>query len=165
MLSVRKCLDSLLPHNIIGFTNETEMINAYTRAQAQARFITVAVIFEQYNKHTLKYKLRHSQEIPNNLYQSALEIDRMSMSPTIYFKNIPLAQVQICVDEAFIKGTAANSNVKMSIQQMPYPPYIKMDVADTVMRTVISAFVVMAFIIPLCIEVSYSTKEKFIGVN
>ncbi|XP_011705351.1 PREDICTED: uncharacterized protein LOC105460562, partial [Wasmannia auropunctata] len=53
----------------------------------------------------------------------------------------------------------------MSIQQMPYPPYIQMDVADTVLRIAIATFAVMAFIIPLCIEVSYSTKEKFIGVN
>ncbi|XP_011704819.1 PREDICTED: uncharacterized protein LOC105460070, partial [Wasmannia auropunctata] len=112
MHSIRNCLDSLLPHNIIGFTNETEMINAYIRAQAQDRFITVAVIFEQYNKHTLKYKLRHSRKIPNNLYQSALEIGLRSMSPTIYFEDIPLTQVQICVDEAFIKGAAANSKVK-----------------------------------------------------
>ncbi|XP_011706146.1 PREDICTED: uncharacterized protein LOC105461345, partial [Wasmannia auropunctata] len=53
----------------------------------------------------------------------------------------------------------------MSIQQMPYPPYIKMDKADTMLRATIATFAVMAFIIPLCIEVSYSTKEKFNGVN
>ncbi|XP_011705647.1 PREDICTED: ABC transporter A family member 2-like, partial [Wasmannia auropunctata] len=53
----------------------------------------------------------------------------------------------------------------MSIQQMPYPPHIEIDRIDTMLRIQIVTFAVMAFIIPLCIEVNYSTKEKFIGVN
>lgn len=53
----------------------------------------------------------------------------------------------------------------MSIQRMPYPPYVKIDEADIVLREVISTFAVIAFVIPLCIEVSYASKEKFIGVN
>lgn len=53
----------------------------------------------------------------------------------------------------------------MSIQRMPYPPYIKTDEADIVLREVISTFAVIAFVIPLCIEASYAAKEKFIGVN
>lgn len=48
---------------------------------------------------------------------------------------------------------------------MPYPPYIKIDEADIVLREVISTFAVIAFVIPLCIEASYASKEKFIGVN
>ncbi|XP_011705232.1 PREDICTED: uncharacterized protein LOC105460476, partial [Wasmannia auropunctata] len=114
MFSVRKCIDRLQPDNIKGFTNETEMMNTYVRYQKQNPFLTVVgVVFEQYNKLTLKYKLRHSRTIPNNLYKSLSEfINLWRMSPTIYFENIPLAQVQICVDEAFIKKTATNSNVK-----------------------------------------------------
>lgn len=53
----------------------------------------------------------------------------------------------------------------MSIQRMPYPPHVKIDVADTVLREVISAFAVTLFVIPLCIEANYASKEKFIGVN
>lgn len=53
----------------------------------------------------------------------------------------------------------------MSIQRMPYPPYVKIDVADVLLRKAICTFAVTAFVIPLCIEASYSSKEKFIGVN
>lgn len=48
---------------------------------------------------------------------------------------------------------------------MPYPPYVKIDEADIVLREVISTFAVIAFVIPLCIEAGYASKEKFIGVN
>lgn len=48
---------------------------------------------------------------------------------------------------------------------MPYPPYVKIDEADVVLRQVICTFAVIAFMIPLCIEAGYSSKEKFIGVN
>lgn len=48
---------------------------------------------------------------------------------------------------------------------MPYPPYVKIDEADILLREAISSFAVIAFVIPLCIEVGYAAKEKFIGVN
>lgn len=53
----------------------------------------------------------------------------------------------------------------MSIQQMPYPPHIKIDAANIILRAVISTFAVLTFLIPLCIETTYASKEKFIGVN
>lgn len=53
----------------------------------------------------------------------------------------------------------------MSIQRMPYPPYIKTDPADIILREVICTFAVIAFVIPLCVEATYASKEKFIGVN
>jgi len=53
----------------------------------------------------------------------------------------------------------------MAIQRMPYPPYVKIDEADIMLRKAISTFVVMAFVIPLCIETNYAAKEKFIGIN
>lgn len=48
---------------------------------------------------------------------------------------------------------------------MPYPPYIKTNLADTSLRELISVFAVAIFLIPLCIETNYAAKEKFIGVN
>jgi len=54
---------------------------------------------------------------------------------------------------------------QMSIQRMPFPPYVKIDVIDTILREMISIFAVIIFIIPLCVEASYASKEKFIGVN
>ncbi|XP_011706309.1 PREDICTED: uncharacterized protein LOC105461509, partial [Wasmannia auropunctata] len=134
MHSVRKCLGSLLFHiDISGFTNETEMINTYVRDEDQMPYLNkVGVVFEQYNELTLKYKLRHSFSIPNDLYQSVLEMDLESIMFQMLnaYISSSFVQVQICVDEAFIKEVA-NSNVKMSIQKMPDPPGIKIDKTDT----------------------------------
>lgn len=106
---------SFLHIDIKGFSNETEMINAYTISQAQNPILTVvAIVFEKYNKNITKYKIRHSWKIPNDLYQTVLG-EHMSTSPTLYFDMIPIVQVQMCVDEALINQTAANSmsNVKV----------------------------------------------------
>ncbi|XP_011706168.1 PREDICTED: uncharacterized protein LOC105461370, partial [Wasmannia auropunctata] len=119
MQSVGKCFDvrnSSIPlikscNCISGFTDETEMLNTYVRNQARnPLFRIVGVIFEEYNELTLKYKLRHSFKIPNDLYQSilAMELESMLSFNTDY---ISFVEVQICVDEAFIKEVA-NSNVK-----------------------------------------------------
>jgi len=53
----------------------------------------------------------------------------------------------------------------MSIQQMPYPPHIEENVNDIGFRVAISNNGIIAFLIPLCIESTYASKEKFIGVN
>ncbi|XP_012538072.1 phospholipid-transporting ATPase ABCA1 [Monomorium pharaonis] len=165
MESVRYCL-KLLPDNMIGFANETEMVDAYTIYQAKNPIVsTVAVVFEQYNKPAIKYKIRHSWKIPNNLYQTVADGERMSSSPSIYFEIIPFTQVQICLDETLIKQAVPDSDIKMSIQRMPYPPYVKIDDADVFLREGICTFAVIAFVIPLCIEASYASKEKFIGVT
>ncbi|XP_011251490.2 retinal-specific ATP-binding cassette transporter [Camponotus floridanus] len=167
MESARKCL-SLLPDNVKDFSNETEMINAYTISEAESKIplSVVAIVFEQYNKSTTKYKIRHSWKIPNDLYQTILG-EHMSASPTMYFDMNPIVQVQMCVDEAIINQAATNSmsNIKMSIQRMPYPPHIKIDPADIMLREIICTFAVMVFVIPLCVEATYASKEKFIGVN
>lgn len=52
-----------------------------------------------------------------------------------------------------------------SIQRMPYPPHVQIDPADVLVRQVICSFAVTIFVIPLCVEASYASKEKFIGVN
>lgn len=48
---------------------------------------------------------------------------------------------------------------------MPYPPHIKVDDNDEMIRTMYSMTAVMAFLIPLCIEATFAANEKFIGVN
>lgn len=48
---------------------------------------------------------------------------------------------------------------------MPYPPYVKTNMIDTMLRQSISVFAVAILLIPLCIETNYSVKEKFIGIN
>jgi len=103
--------------DMISFANETEMIDAYTAAQVKDELLSVmAVVFEQYNEPTIKYKLRHSFTIPNNLYQNVIEEGKelLSLSTRTYFKANPFTQVQICVDEALIKHAAPDSaNIKV----------------------------------------------------
>ncbi|XP_039306572.1 retinal-specific phospholipid-transporting ATPase ABCA4 [Solenopsis invicta] len=165
MESVRYCL-RLLPDNMMGFANETGMVEDYIFSQAKNPIVSVvAVVFEQYDKPAIKYKLRHSWKIPNNLYQTVADGERMSSSPTIYFELMPFTQVQICLDETLIKQAAPESNIKLSIQRMPYPPYIRIDDADVIVRELICGIAVTIFVIPLCIEANYATKEKFIGVT
>lgn len=48
---------------------------------------------------------------------------------------------------------------------MPYPPYVKIDILDIVLRMVIVSFGVTIFVITLCVETNYASKEKFIGIN
>lgn len=98
---------------MMGFVNETEMVNAYTISQAQNPILSaVAVVFEQYNEATIKYKIRHSWNIPNNLYQTTLDA-HLSSSPSMYFSMIPFTQVQMCVDEILINEAAPGSNIKV----------------------------------------------------
>lgn len=92
------------------------MINNYTITQAQNRIplSVVAIVFEQYNKSTTKYKIRHSLEISNDLYQTILG-EHMSSSPTMYFDRDPIVQVQMCVDKALINQAAANSMLNIKV--------------------------------------------------
>lgn len=93
------------------------MTDYYMRSQARnpiPDFSVVAIVFEQYNTSTIKYKIRHSEEISYDLYQTALEED-MNITSTMYFDMIPIVQVQMCVDKALINQVAANSmsNIKV----------------------------------------------------
>lgn len=99
---------------MIGFDNETEMVNAYTLSQAKNPITSVvAVVLEQYNEPTIKYKLRHSWKIPNTLYRSLSQNERMGSSPTVYFEVIPFTQVQMCLDKVLIEQAAPSSNIKV----------------------------------------------------
>lgn len=111
---------------MIGFSNETEMEDAYIVAQAKNLLLfVVAVVFEQYNAtDTIKYKIRHSWTIPNTLYQSVLG-EHMSASPRIYFDIVPIVQVQMCVDRVLINQAAPNSmsHIKVKILKKKYIIY------------------------------------------
>ncbi|XP_011141339.1 ATP-binding cassette sub-family A member 1 [Harpegnathos saltator] len=165
MESARHCL-KLLPENMQGFSNETEMEDIYTLSQAQDPLISVlAVVFEQYKENTIKYKIRHSWKIPYTLYRTVAS-ENIATTPTIYFSMMPFVQVQMCVDETLINQIVPDSmfNVKLSIQRMPYPPHVNIDDSDVILRQMIAVFAVMIFIIPLCIEANYASQEKFNGI-
>jgi len=104
-----------------SFSNETEMEDAYMVAQEKdLELFVVAVIFEQYNAtDTIKYKIRHSKNIPNTLYLSALGRNAW---PTMYFDTVPIVQIQMCVDRVLINEIAPNSmsNIKVKIFNKEY---------------------------------------------
>ncbi|XP_039306683.1 retinal-specific phospholipid-transporting ATPase ABCA4 isoform X2 [Solenopsis invicta] len=168
MKSVESCLE-LSRDNITGFANETEMIDTYISSQPENSTIfrlktskTVAVVFEQYNVPAIKYKILHSWSISNDLYKLVADGEPKSLSFSLYFEMVPF---QICLDKALIKQEAPDFNIKMSIQRMPHPPYVKLDSRDVQFRELICSMVPAVFLIPLCIETIYASKEKFIGIT
>ncbi|XP_078049321.1 phospholipid-transporting ATPase ABCA3 isoform X2 [Augochlora pura] len=153
---------------IFGFSSEEEMIKKYTIAEAESDNIKViGLVFERYNTSSIKYKIRHAMDIPNVLFENALSQSSYN-TYTLYMIAVQFVQLQICTDESLIiHHTAPHTkpDIMLSTQRMPYPPYIKIDEADILLRLAICMFAVIAFLIPLCVETSYAIKEKHIGVN
>jgi len=92
------------------------MIDAYILAQAEDVLLSVVgIVFEKYNGTDIKYKLRQSWKIPDNLYQDVLDEQMSKMSPSVYFDVNPFVQVQMCVDQALISKKAPDSmsNIKV----------------------------------------------------
>ncbi|XP_076222279.1 ATP-binding cassette sub-family A member 17 isoform X2 [Nomia melanderi] len=162
----RMCL-KLPAEKVFGFSSEDKMIKSYTVLEAKLPTIKMlALVFEQYNTSDIRYKIRHALNIPRILFENVL--DKISYtSHSLYFHAIPFVQLQMCVDESIVNLTAvhAKPDIKVSIQRMPYPPHVRIDSSDIILRLVICMFAVIAFLIPLCMETNYATKEKYIGVN
>lgn len=94
------------------------MINTYTLIQAEDPLISVlAVVFENYKEKTIKYKIRHSWKITNDLYQTIMG-EHLSTTSTLYYDMIPFTQVQMCVDEALINKTVPGSMSNIKVQQV-----------------------------------------------
>ena len=166
MEDARMCL-KMPSERVAGFATEDDMIKAYTVLQAKSQTTQVlALVFEQYTTSDIRYKIRHPLKIPNMLFQNTLDQPSYN-THTIYLTAMPFVQLQMCVDESFINRVSSHSinGTKVSIQRMPYPPYVKIDESDMILRIAICMFAVIAFLIPLCIETNYATKEKYIGVN
>ncbi|KOC60391.1 ABC transporter A family member 6 [Habropoda laboriosa] len=163
---VRMCL-KLPKENVKGFATENDMIMAYTILEVKSPTSEVlALVLEQYNTTDIRYKIRHAFKIPNILFQKMFDQPAYN-AHTIYFNAIPFVQLQMCADETFINHTASHPmmDTKVSLQKMPYPPFIKRDESDIILRLAICTFAVIGFLIPLCVETNYSTAEKNIGVN
>ncbi|OAD58503.1 ATP-binding cassette sub-family A member 3 [Eufriesea mexicana] len=164
--NIRMCL-KLQREMVIGFSSEDDMINAYTKLQVKYPTIKViGLVFEQYNTTDIRYKIRHTFKIPYKLFQNYF-YDPERNSHNIYLSNVPFVQLQICVDETVInhKATYSMMNTKMSIQQMPYPPYVHTYRIDISLGYMMCIVAVIAFLFPLCVETNYATKEKIMGIN
>ncbi|XP_076288268.1 phospholipid-transporting ATPase ABCA3 isoform X2 [Lasioglossum baleicum] len=163
---IRMCL--MLPDEMVsGFSTEEEMIKRYTVAEAEHMNINVlGLVFEQYNTSDIRYKIRHAMTIPKMLFQNVFD-ERSFNTHSLYFIAIPFIQLQLCVDESLINHTPLHTkpDIQVSAQRMPYPPYVKIDDADIILRQIICMFAVIAFLISLCVETGYASKEKHIGVN
>ncbi|XP_058807246.1 phospholipid-transporting ATPase ABCA1-like isoform X2 [Phymastichus coffea] len=157
---------------ITGFNTEEEMLRMYALYQTQSPINdVVAVVFnEDYvnvsTKH-LEYTIRSSYVLPNILYKTDNQGPTSISIDQAFMDVIPFVQFQICLDEAFIKMKAPNPSFKpqISIQQMPYPPHVRLDESDIFTRILFCGFAVIAFLIPLCVEATYPAEEKFIGIN
>ncbi|XP_014231053.1 ATP-binding cassette sub-family A member 3-like isoform X1 [Trichogramma pretiosum] len=166
----RKCL-KFTAGKITGFNSEEEMLQKYALYQTQSPSNdVVAIVFNKDHVNVttkrLDYAIRTFYSIPNILYK--IEDENFSNSVKQIFNDIiPFTQIQLCLDEAFIKMKAPNPPFKtqISLEQMPYPPYIKIDEADLITRIMFCGFAVIAFLIPLCIESTFAAEEKFIGIN
>ncbi|XP_015178503.1 PREDICTED: ATP-binding cassette sub-family A member 1-like [Polistes dominula] len=161
MKSTAWCLQHT--EKFVGFATEEDMLDAYTINQIQNRFDDVLAIVIDKNEEgkKFKYKIRHSTRIPSQLYtdMSYLNIEHS------YLEQIPFVQLQMCIDRTFINKTTNSFQPKIFIQRMPYPPYIKTNENDKVLRQIILVFAVAIFLMPLCVEINYTAREKFIGVN
>ncbi|XP_066601076.1 phospholipid-transporting ATPase ABCA3-like [Prorops nasuta] len=158
-------------NSVRGFDTEKEMMDAYIKQKAALPMSEVlVVVFDQYKidatQRVLKYKIRHSGIIPNELYQNALSQEE-GYGELCYTHSIPFVQLQICVDRVLINDSSTYplNNVSISIQQMPYPPYIKIDNKDISLREIAASFALIAFLIPLCNEVGFVAREKYLGIN
>ncbi|XP_035743056.1 phospholipid-transporting ATPase ABCA1-like [Vespa mandarinia] len=154
-----KCLKH---EKFIGFATEEQMLETYLIERIKEPLHEfLAIVIDQRQEH-FKYKIRHSTQISSELYTDM----SYSISEDRYLESVPFVQLQMCLDDSFMKNVENVSIMpKIHIQRMPYPPYVKTNMMDTTLRQLISVFAVAIFLIPLCIETSYAVKEKFIGVN
>ncbi|XP_048510198.1 ATP-binding cassette sub-family A member 7-like [Athalia rosae] len=115
----------------------------------------------------LVYTLRSSYQISNNLLESN---DGTPGNRASRLTNqIPLTTFQMCLDDAFIKKVVPNSTfqdtVTRYIQNMPYPPYQTVDVAELSFRNLVAGFAGCIFIVTLFMMPSYIAAERDTGVN
>ncbi|KAH0563706.1 hypothetical protein KQX54_004924 [Cotesia glomerata] len=166
MEATRNCL-KLKDSDVVGSKDEESLI-----AELQRDFLTsdvapqcVGVIFDsQENSTRLKYKLRVSSLMPSELFDSQENSDLAN----IQFLKAPLIQVQMCLDQAYIDYVVPNpkfNRSELTIQQMPYPPYIKVDKDAVITGDTFAELARLVFLIILCIEISFPANEKYIGIN
>ncbi|XP_014205590.1 ATP-binding cassette sub-family A member 1-like [Copidosoma floridanum] len=176
MEKTRNCLkfpdDNHFVLELTGFNTEEEMLKMYALYQTRSPTTDImAVIFDQDHvnistKH-LGYTIRTPYVIPNILYKMEMQDPSKITIDQAFMDVIPFVQLQLCLDESFIKMKSSNAAFKsqVSIQQMPYPPHVKLDDNDLITRIMYCSFAVIAFLIPLCIEATFAADEKFIGIN
>lgn len=162
MERTRDCM-SIRPDQLIGSDSEDTMLASITREQATNSQMTfLGVVFNNFEgvglPKKIKYKVRTSSKLPDELYQKVENGHAASMT----FYSVPFTPMQMCLDKAIIAKTSSASsiNITMTTQEMPYPPYVRSSPGVSIDST---AFI--AFLVILCVEATYPTNEKYIGIN
>ncbi|XP_025602069.2 phospholipid-transporting ATPase ABCA1-like [Athalia rosae] len=151
-----------------GFDNESMLLEHYKDPDGFSSVL--AVFFDATDGEivpdNLVYTLRSVYEISDlfeiNMGYPGHEADQL-------VRRIPLALLQMCLDDRFIVEVAPNTNFQQSVtryvQAMPYPPYESADLTETSFRNLVTGFTGFIFIVTLFMMPSYITTEKNTGVN
>ncbi|XP_014230700.1 ATP-binding cassette sub-family A member 1-like [Trichogramma pretiosum] len=161
---VKSCLDMGPADSVTAFSTEKDMLNSYKIQQKNYNETIMAVVFD--NKTTdfstinFKYKILTSDSLPTSIYNS-----RIPSTSDVFSGG--LTGLQLCLDEAIIrmKTSHLHLNLYMFTQHMPTPAHVKIDIGDELFRQSFILFILVAFLIPFCIETYYASQEKFLGVN
>ncbi|XP_043287897.1 phospholipid-transporting ATPase ABCA1-like [Venturia canescens] len=153
---------------LIGTKSEESMLAEFSNVKSNYPFMEcLGVVFEAVDDSTMpkdfRYKLRTSTGLPKELFEEEENGD----GAELYFAETALTRTQTCLDQALIKEAANLSSVpvEFSIQQMPYPPYVYVDKATILAGQAFGELARFAFLVVLCVEVTYPSNEKYIGIN
>ncbi|KAK0158992.1 hypothetical protein PV328_009925 [Microctonus aethiopoides] len=171
MEDTRLCL-GLTADQVTISKDENNMVKDFHRDKAKNQFMgdCIGIIFESIpNNKTLpklfKYKLRSSVEAPAELYDP--EVNGNIAKYDSFGRHTSTVQVPLCLDKSYIKQVKPNAlyQTKISIQQMPYPPYLKVDRVVSTSGTTFADLSRLAFLVVLCVEITFPANEKLIGIN
>ncbi|XP_015109409.1 retinal-specific ATP-binding cassette transporter [Diachasma alloeum] len=168
----RVCLGSYRL-NVSGAVDEETMVQQLTKDYAEDAYISsksVGIVFETVVGDSMprhfKYKIRTGNPLQGDLYDP-----RENGNMANEFQYSSTLAIQLCLDEAYINWVSESSSgprrytPKISIQQMPYPPYTKADKGLPIGGQFFSEIIKFIFLIILCIEIGYPSSEKYIGIN
>ncbi|XP_058807192.1 ATP-binding cassette sub-family A member 7-like isoform X2 [Phymastichus coffea] len=163
MAGVRTCFRDRA--ELYSYKAESELLADYYRSFEKGGWNVPSVIFDasSLGKSTqhLKYKIRSkhlAEKLPFNVYELTNLTDFFTEEN--YF-----VQVQLCLDESFVRMNDPSFDPQISVQQVPYPPYTAPDLFDLIFRQLFGVIFTMVFMIPLFIETAKASNEKFLGVN
>uniref|UniRef100_A0A0C9QB95 ABCA3_5 protein n=1 Tax=Fopius arisanus TaxID=64838 RepID=A0A0C9QB95_9HYME len=169
----RLCLQ--LPESKVdGAPDEDTMIKDLTKDQVlnKDHVDALGVVFETVVNDTIpnhfKYKIRMGSALRKELYDP----EENGHLANYILMGSPIVPLQLCLDEAFINWVSSTSSSKVqkytpeiSIQQMPYPPYTRVDKGTAIGGETFAEIIRFIFLIILCVEISFPANEKYIGIN
>lgn len=159
--------------NVTGAINEETMVKDLIKDQTGQNSLfpkpSLGIVFEtiiddSVPKH-FKYKFRTPRTLTKDLYgpdENGQVANYLSGS---------MIAVQMCIDEAYINWVAISSSEpiknqpNISIQQMPYPPYTRIDKGTAIGGQIFGEVIKFIFLLMLCVEIGFPANEKFTGVN